>query len=133
MIETDVRMNIKVVGYIIKGISALNKNQSFSDNDSMSDLQDSVREDSSSNNDTDSFGDDCQTNSCLYQSLMTHLSIYILHTLSTYMMYSLLYKLLPFTCTSLIILHKTYLNKHNNTFMSTFSLLFTLQPHIILP
>ena len=62
----------------------------------------------------------CQTNSCLYQSLMTHLYIYILHTLS------------PFTCTSLIILHKTYLNIHCNTFVSTLSLIFTSQSHIIL-
>ena len=47
-------------------------------------------------------------------------------------MYSLLYNLLPFTCTSLIILHKTYLNIHRNTFVSTLSLIFTSQSHIIL-
>ena len=47
-------------------------------------------------------------------------------------MYSLLYNLLPFTCTSLIILHKTYLNIYDNTFVSTLSLIFTRQPHIIL-
>ena len=63
---------------------------------------------------------------------MTHLSIYILPTVSTYMMYSLLYNLLPFTCTSLIILHKTYLNIHDNTFLSNLSLIFTSQSHIIL-
>ena len=74
----------------------------------------------------------CQTNSCLYQSPMTHLSIYILHTLSTYMMYLLLYNYLPFTCTSLKILHKTYLNTHDNTFVSSLSLIFTRQSHIIL-
>ena len=75
----------------------------------------------------------CQTNSCLYQSLLTHLSIYRLHTLSTYTMYSLLYNLLLFTCTSLIILHKTYLNIHDNTFVSTLIPIFTRQPNIILP
>ena len=77
----------------------------------------------------------CQTNSCLYQSLVTHLSIYILHTLSTlstYMMYSLLYNYLPFTCTSLIILHKTYSNIHDNTFVSTLRLIFTSKSHIIM-
>ena len=50
--------------------------------------------------------DACQTNSCLDQSLMTHLSFYLLHTLSTHIMYLLLYNYLPFTCTSLKILHK---------------------------
>ena len=47
-------------------------------------------------------------------------------------MYSLLYNLLPLTCTSLIILHKTYLTIHRNTFVSTLSLVFTSQSHIIL-
>ena len=63
---------------------------------------------------------------------MTHFSIYILPTLFTYMMYSLLYNYLPFTCTSLINLHKIYLNIHDNTFVSTLSLIFTRQPHITL-
>ena len=63
---------------------------------------------------------------------MTHLNIYILYTLSTYMMYLLLYNHLPFTCTSLIILHKTHLNIHDNTFVSTLTLIFTRQSHIIL-
>ena len=63
---------------------------------------------------------------------LTHLSIYILHILSTHMMYSLLYNYLPFSCTSLIISHKTYLNIHDNIFISTISLIFTSQSHIIL-
>ena len=63
---------------------------------------------------------------------ITYLHIYILHTLSTYVMYLLLYNLLPFTCTSLIILHKTYLNIHCNAFVFTLSLIFTSQSHIIL-
>ena len=74
----------------------------------------------------------CQENSCLDHSLLTHLSIYILHILSTHMMYSLLYNLLSFICTSLITLHKTYLNIHCNTFVSTLSLISTSQSHIIL-
>ena len=48
------------------------------------------------------------------------------------MIYSLLYNYLPVTCTSLIILHKTYLNIHDNTFIFTLSLIFTRQSHIIL-
>ena len=51
-------MNADVVGCIITRISELNEDESSSDNDSMSDLQDRAREDSSSNGDTDSFGDD---------------------------------------------------------------------------
>ena len=60
---------------------------------------------------------------------MTQISIYILHTLPTHMMYSLLYNYLPFTCTSLTILHKTYLE---HTFISTLNLIFNSQSHIIL-
>ena len=44
-------------------------------------------------------------------------------------MYSLHYNCLPFTFTSLTILHKTYL-KH--TFASTLSLIFVSQSHLIL-
>ena len=44
-------------------------------------------------------------------------------------MYSLHYNCLPITFTSLTILHKTYV-KH--TFISTLSLIFTSQSHIIL-
>ena len=48
------------------------------------------------------------------------------------MMYSLIYNYLLFTCTSLIILHKTYLNIHDKIFVYTLSLICTRQPHIIL-
>ena len=71
----------------------------------------------------------CQTNTCLDQSLMTQIYIYIL---CTRVMYSLHYNYLPITFTSLIILHETYLNIHHNTFISTLSLIFTSQSHIIL-
>ena len=47
-------------------------------------------------------------------------------------MYSLHYNWLPITFTSLIIPDKTYLNIHDNTFISTLSLIFTSQSHIIL-
>ena len=47
-------------------------------------------------------------------------------------MYWLHYNCLPITFTSLTILHKTYLNIHRNTFVSTLSLIFTSQSHIIL-
>ena len=53
MIEQDARINIKVVGCIITGMSELNKDKLSSDNDN-----DRAREDSSSDNDTDSFGND---------------------------------------------------------------------------
>ena len=58
-----------------------------------------------------------------------HFSIYIVQTLPTHMMYTLYYNYLPFTGTSLTIIHKTYL-KH--TFISTLHIIFTIQSHIIL-
>ena len=58
MIKRDVRMNTKVVGCIITGMSDLNKDKSSSGDDSMLDLQDRAREDSFSNNDSDSIDDD---------------------------------------------------------------------------
>ena len=60
---------------------------------------------------------------------MTQISIYILHTLPTRMIYLLHYNCLRFTFTSLTLLHKTYL-KH--TFVSTLILIVTSQSHIIL-
>ena len=47
-------------------------------------------------------------------------------------MYSLHYNYLPIIFTSLTILHKTYINIHGNTFVSTLSLIFTSQSHILL-
>ena len=47
-------------------------------------------------------------------------------------MYSLHCNCLPVTFTSLIILHIMYLNIHCNTFVSTLSLIFISQFHIIL-
>ena len=57
-IERYMRMNTTVVGCIITKMSELNKDGSFSNDDSILDLQVRARENSSSNNDTDSFGDD---------------------------------------------------------------------------
>ena len=52
-------MNAEVVGCIITGMSELNRNDLSSDDDSIpSILQDQARQDSSSNGDTDSYGDD---------------------------------------------------------------------------
>ena len=51
-------MNAEVGGCIITGMSELNKDESSSDDDSILDLRDRAREDSLSNSDTDSFGDD---------------------------------------------------------------------------
>ena len=57
MIELDRKLNPEVIGCIITGISELNKEKSSSDNDLMLDLQERAREDSSSNGDTVSYGD----------------------------------------------------------------------------
>ena len=58
MIKRDIRMNTEVVGYIITRMYELDKDKSSSDDDSISDLQDTAREDSSSDDDTESFNDD---------------------------------------------------------------------------
>ena len=58
MIEQDRKMNPKVVGAIITNMSELIKDDSSSDGESMLGLQELAREDLSSNNDTDSYGDD---------------------------------------------------------------------------
>ena len=55
-----------------------------------------------------------------------------MYILCTRVMYSLHYNCLLITFTSLIILYKTYFNLHRNTFISTLSLIFTCQSHIIL-
>ena len=50
-------MNAEVVGCIINGMSELNKNDLSSDDDSMPSLQDQANEDSSSDSNTNSYGD----------------------------------------------------------------------------
>ena len=51
-------MNAEVVGCIMTGISELNKDDSSSDGGSMPSLQDGEQSDWSSDDDTDSYGDD---------------------------------------------------------------------------
>ena len=51
-------MNTEVVGCIITGISELNKDDSSSKGDYMPSLQDQGQDDWSSNNGTDSYGED---------------------------------------------------------------------------
>ena len=58
MIDRHGRMNAKVVGCIITGISELNKDDSFSDGSSIPGLQDRGQSDLSSGDDTDSYGED---------------------------------------------------------------------------
>ena len=58
MIDRQRRMNAEVVGCIITGMSKLNKDGSSSDGSSMSSLQDGGQSDWSSDDDTDSYGDD---------------------------------------------------------------------------
>ena len=57
MINRHGRMNAEVVGCIITGISELNKDDSSSDGGSMPSLQDRCQSDWSSDDDTDSYGD----------------------------------------------------------------------------
>ena len=57
MIDRHGRMNAKVVGCIITGMSELNKDDSSSDIGSMPGLQYRTRSDSSSSDDTDSYGE----------------------------------------------------------------------------
>ena len=58
MIKQNRSMNPKVVDVIIIGMPELNKDNSFSDNGLMPGLQERVRKDSSSNDNTDPYGDD---------------------------------------------------------------------------
>ena len=58
MIDRHGRMNAEVVGCIITGMSELNKDDSSSDGNSMPGLRDRGQSDSSSGDDTDSYGDD---------------------------------------------------------------------------
>ena len=57
MIDRHFRMNAEVVGCIITGMSELNKYDLSSDRRSIPSLQNGGRSDWSSNNDTDSYGD----------------------------------------------------------------------------
>ena len=58
MIDRYRRMNAEVVGCIITGMSELNKDDSSSDGGSMPSLQNGSQSDWSSEDDTDSYGDD---------------------------------------------------------------------------
>ena len=58
MIKRDRSMNAEVIGYIITGMSELNKYDLSSDDSSMASLQDQAQENLSSNSNTDSYGDD---------------------------------------------------------------------------
>ena len=58
MIDRHDRMNAEVVGCIITGMSELNKDDSSSDGGSIPSLQDGGQSDWSSDNDTDSYGED---------------------------------------------------------------------------
>ena len=58
VIDRQRRMNAEVVGCIITSISELNTDDSSSDNSSMSSLQDRGQSDWSTDDDTDSYGDD---------------------------------------------------------------------------
>ena len=58
MINRDRRMNAEVVGCIITGMSELNKDDSSSDDGSMPSLQDQGQNDWSSDDGTDSYGED---------------------------------------------------------------------------
>ena len=58
MIDRHGRMSAEVVGCIINGMSELNKDDSSSDSSSMPGLQDRGQSDSSSGDDTDSYGED---------------------------------------------------------------------------
>ena len=58
MIERDERMNLKVVGGIITNMSELIKDVSSNDGGSLPGLQERAREDSSSDDNTNSYVDD---------------------------------------------------------------------------